>query len=565
MNDCPFVLRGVALLVAVTIGATGCSINPYVEPQLERPGLERDANSDPVYGPGQTIETTPVTVTQVREYARSLQDAYRKAAAGQSQSQTVLDLTTVALAASAIGLAATGGRPETAGLLGLSAGAINLLGNRLLVATRKRIYFQGALALECVIGAAVAHPLANARVQSAAVEIELFAARTDELEVVLDAFESAVGVYREEVERGDIAPSRRSRARRELGSAQGVIEDTRRVLTRARLIQATATALIARIDPLAQILLSKVEQIRLQVDAEVAKSEPDLLTYNDALKALLGSVPSAFLPAEQAQALIGGAQVPELEFSERFSDPQVDQLWLRLQQLRDDVQAAGRTLDAAIAVLAQTPIRYPADLFTHCSLNRPIGAGALRLGRQAIEISRGAAAQLEVGISGGRAPYGAMIAGDQPEGIEVSQEPTRGGATLSVAMSASFTAQAASPVMIQVEDAQGNSRILAIDIAGATMRPTQVRGATTPSAEVALVQRHLISLLGENAVGPNKADGIWGQDTKEAVVRFLSDPNTFEDLKVTPEFLTEFEGIDAPPDFSQKSPEQLIAYMKALI
>ena len=134
------------------ISVSGCAVNPFVGPEMQRPDIvwQKDGNSgkfkpqenDGIYVP------RIVTVGEARLYARSLQDAYRAAAAGQIKSRVALDAAMMGAAAAAIALAATGGGAKTAGLLGLGAGTVGLGGDRFLIATRKRIWFQGALALE---------------------------------------------------------------------------------------------------------------------------------------------------------------------------------------------------------------------------------------------------------------------------------------------------------------------------------------------------------------------------------------------------------------------------------
>ena len=55
-----------------------------------------------------------------------LEDAYRKAATEHGYFRRGLDTTLIATAATAIGIALTGGGAETAGIIGLGGGAVSL-------------------------------------------------------------------------------------------------------------------------------------------------------------------------------------------------------------------------------------------------------------------------------------------------------------------------------------------------------------------------------------------------------------------------------------------------------
>lgn len=119
------------LILAITMIAmlVGCSVfSPYVEPEVPRPGLVRDSEQKIVRDAQQKLQPTHVTVGEAREYARLLQDAYRQKITQLSQLRRLTNATLIGVAASAIGLAATGGATEAIAALGVGGAGLGAMG-----------------------------------------------------------------------------------------------------------------------------------------------------------------------------------------------------------------------------------------------------------------------------------------------------------------------------------------------------------------------------------------------------------------------------------------------------
>ena len=292
------------LRILIVVGLTallvsGCAVNPYVEPEMNRPGVVW-VKSDDVWNKKEDgqggVESRHVTVDQAVLYARSLQDAYRKASAGISRARTGLDALVIGSAVTATGMAVSGGDPETAGLIGLGAATLGFSGDRFLVPIRKRIYFQGALALECVIGAASASSIEGIRSLELSVAEEKVKAALAKVEADLQEFEEHRAAYEE----NDKELSKSGR-RLLFAAFNGANSSIRIANATLRVVNQTKS----RIDPLGSILISKVEGIRIRVDAEVARQEPDLIGYADALRGVLNATPGSAVSNDIRTNLLG--------------------------------------------------------------------------------------------------------------------------------------------------------------------------------------------------------------------------------------------------------------------
>lgn len=268
LSGARMVIGGVMIASAVA----GCTANPYVEAAFPRPGVEHNPDGSRRLNDNQEPIPRYVKVPVALEYVRALQDAYTDAATGQSRLQVALDTTLIGTAAAAIGIAATGGQAETAGLFGIGGGALGLAGTRWLNAAHKRIYLQGALALGCVTNAGtkiqpnLTALLLDQAVSSGRVE----AAKLDE---------AATGF--------EVALAANPADRLQFAAPDMKIAEARMLADQLRQLASAASSYLQSVDPLGQIFINKAVEIRGRINEEIGKAEPELISYNDALKALL--------------------------------------------------------------------------------------------------------------------------------------------------------------------------------------------------------------------------------------------------------------------------------------
>ncbi len=72
------------------------------------------------------------------------------------------------------------------------------------------------------------------------------------------------------------------------------------------------------IDPLGGLLLSKVEEIRIRVDAEIARNEPDPISYQSALNGILAGVPGLVTSTGEQSMVLGGETDPRYRYISQF-------------------------------------------------------------------------------------------------------------------------------------------------------------------------------------------------------------------------------------------------------
>jgi hypothetical protein len=480
--------------------------------------------------------------------------------------RNVIDLTAVAAAATAIGIAVTGGSAETAGIIGLSAAGLTFAGNRLLVVTRKRIWFRGALALECVINAANTHATPNLAAGNLGADL---ASQTSEI----DNLENAIDDFGRQIERvSKIEP------KPDLTAANSAIRKAKTLAKRSHFISEGVIQLMDALNPLGQILLSKVEEIRLRVDTEIAKTEPDLLQYNDALRSLLASSAGGFVTPDVAETLIGKEDVGKkgVEYSAAIppiEDDKFQNSFNKLGEAVDLVKSANAQLEKALDEIMEKPVAYPPDIFSNCDLGSRISDGPLRLSRNKSKVIRGVAVQYEVRISGGRRPYQTVV-DTIPEGIDVQLvDDLQSGAIIELRISAEITRTITSPVIIAVADADGVQRIFMIEfVEGETAEgraePSKSESDTRPvpsTAEIELIRNIQKHLKNEGYdLGPSEIDGQWGTHTRKAICLYFSDTDNFADLKAIEEFKTEFEGETKFPECDEISKDNLIRYISKM-
>lgn len=544
------------LLLVLAGLVVGCAADPYIQAEVPRPGLLRDANGVVVKNAWNEIQPQHVSVPVAREYARLLQDAYRRNAGQQSALRVGLDTTLLGAAAAAIAIAATGGRAETAGLIGISGGALGVAGSRWLNPVHRRIYFQGALALECVVAAATKNQQPNMEVFAITSSINSLNNAILRLEAAATGMESRLAV---EPPAAQIA-----------AAVRGRVALARFQAARLRQFATAAAAFADEAAPLGQILLSKTEEIRIRVDAEVAKSEPDLLGYNEGLQKVLQAVPSGGGGEVKAPAAApAGPPTPQFSaaldgMSKAFRDAFRD-----LETAIDGATLAEAELLTSLKAFKSTDAtRVPGNLFDGCALIERIGAGPMALSRAEQKLAAGSKAQLQARIAGGRQPY-EVVPGLLPSGIAAKViDQTADGATLDIDVAADALKTPGQVVVVAVRDSVGDTRNFVIRMegtaktsnaagsaaakssaarpGGAPVRPVVARPLPAPPAvDDKIAQRIQDFLVTEHGkknfkglddkppLGPAGANGKWSPDTKKAVIAYFNEGDRFDRLKAS--------------------------------
>jgi hypothetical protein len=523
-----------AIGLAALCVVSGCSLfSPFADPRQPRPGLLRDARGVPIKNSNGDVQPTFVSVAQAREYARALQDAYRRKVREQSTLRQVNNSALIALASSAIGVAATGGASSAAAALGISGAGVGAIGQQLVVAIQRQIYTQGGAALECIIGAAsrTPEPAGNARA-------------TQALAGVLSTLGPAKVAYMNALPLLSQCPDPS-----ESGDANAVLTGIWRLLDDSERYALQLQSALETVDGRGQILLSAVEAVRWRVDDELVKSEPDLLAFDNALRQSLESASASYrsapaapaapaappaVPAEAKNALSPFATCPALY--DAVTAAQVNAQALAV--------AVGRATQAMSAVETAAP--YDPSLFSNCSLTNPIGIGALRAEPSETSIGAGSDATLQTMVRGGRAPY-SVPDGTLPTGVAVQAGPAiSDGQIYTVKVTAAAAPKAATPLIVLFNDSTGATttflvRAAAAAGAGGGVAPAPAASGAgsgspaptpppvtsppvVPDARLKKVQDELAA----RHVDAGGTDGVWTPAVRAAVVAFLRsniDPN----------------------------------------
>ena len=553
------------LVSALVIIVSGCAVtNPFVGPDMLRPDMvwkkddrskiympERDTNG--LYKPN------AVSVEQARLYARALQDAYREAATGQVKTRVVLDGIAIVSAATAVGMAATGGSAKTAGLLGLGAGTLMLASDQFLIATRKRIWFQGALALECVIAAA--NTVSGVELSHVLLDTKLQLLRTAN-----SSLESALSRFKKQRSGIGLSGSDQTKADQTVTDAQNILDEGKAIAT-------TVGGSKDRLNTMGQVLLSKVIEIRLRVETEIAKTEPDLLSYDQALKRLLANTQPGFLSEDELALLKAPDTNGKHKLSAPFLDPRLPKAFKSAHADLENAMAAALAarngvVDALEKAIAAGPLKYSDTLFSNCALNESIGLGPLTVSPASqLDLAPNTAATVQAVVRGGQRPY-SIITDALPSGVTASIDASD---RLSVSIP-SATAVAGVPVVVPVKDGQGAVANFIIGFKQSAKGASDTSTATPQPAsqldpDLQRIQNHLITLqvTPPYDLGDSGADGKWGNKTGVAIQRYLRD--NFEDLKGMDEFERQFPDYSAghSPDFSTRSKDQLIKLALSII
>ena len=236
-------------------------------------------------------------------------------------------------------------------------------------------------------------------------------------------------------------------------------------------------------------------------------------------------------------------------------------LQLAVDRAREAVDAAGTSLRESIkAAIAAGPLTFSPDLFTNCTLNQQIGSGPLHLSKATHTLVPGASATVATLVTGGQRPY-IPIMTMLPEGVSAAIDTAD---ILTVSIDSKVAVDGVK-LIVPVRDSRSATVNLYIQFytqqQAGQQSPSDVTPPTSvPDDKVKKIQEKLERA--HKNLGAAGADGLWGEDTKAAVVEYLKE--NFDDLKGIDKFADDFRGMESAPDFSVMNKDKLIAYVLAL-
>lgn len=377
--------KRLSVLLLATVAVAGCStLNPYVDAQMRRPGFDGPSGVERAFGVRTTASEAPtsVSIAQVRQYARSLHNAYVNAVAQQERLNSGAQLSLIPLAATAAGLGITGGSSEAIAVLGLTGAGVTVAGTVAINEERQRIYLAGASALTCI------QDLAN--------DFELAVPFAAEFEPGGRAAEAI-----------DLLIAAQLELRLALASGAPTANEQRRAteaLDASELTLNSAYALQAFLRIPGQILLYRVDEIQDLVNRLIQGTSVDLTTFASTLTGRLGAIQGqlATSPQETPPVINNLTETPDRTGRERIA------------AAITNVEAANNLL---AAVIASSGVAL--DLADRsCITDFPNTSNALSISPEG-GISGPASGQFTANliVTGGTPPYGIIL----PPGVEDPQ------------------------------------------------------------------------------------------------------------------------------------------------
>lgn len=371
-------LKRLSVLLLATVAVAGCStLNPYVDAQMRRPGFDAPSGVERALGVRTTASTVPasVSIPQVRQYARSLHNAYVNAVAQQERLNSGAQLSLIPLAATAAGLGITGGSSEAITVLGLTGAGVTVAGTVAINEERQRIYLAGASALTCI------QDLAND-----------FEAGTIGSASALDELNFAIAqvlVSRADLDRA-LASNRDAELDRLALRVQSESDQTLAVAYRLRTFLSIP----------GQILLYRVDEIQDLVNRLIQGTSVDLTTFASTLSGRLMSLSGVIAPP--------GAPIVDAADDEGPTE------LVGVRARIDEVARANAVLES---VIARSPVNLEL-LDRSCITDFPNTSNALSISPEG-GISGPASGEFTANliVTGGTPPYGIIL----PSGVDDPQ------------------------------------------------------------------------------------------------------------------------------------------------
>ncbi|MEM7443944.1 MAG: hypothetical protein AAF414_11510 [Pseudomonadota bacterium] len=374
-------------IAALAIALSACSsLNPYVDARHARPDLyeQQPASSE---GQDEQRESAEARIADVRQYARTLHDAYVRAVADQERVNTGAQLSLIPLAATAAGLGISGGSSEAITALGLTGAGIAVAGNLVVNEERQRIYLAGAQALTCI------QDLAN--------DFEIALPFADEFEpegsvtIALNQLTVAQRSLRTVLASGNPSQNERDQAAAAMAEANTA--------------RNAAFALRAYLRVPGQILLYRIDEIQDLVNRLIQGTSVDLTAFSSTLASRLASFQGLLSPAlEDGAASPGTPGARALVAPPRTIGAAISQVRAATADLAAILASSGVALD-----LGERSCISDFPNTTNVLSTTPSGAiGGPASGAFAINLI----------VSGGTPPYGIA----PPAGVTVGQRTPMG-------------------------------------------------------------------------------------------------------------------------------------------
>ena len=197
------------------------------------------------------------------------------------------------------------------------------------------------------------------------------------------------------------------------------------------------------INPLGQVLLSKIIEIRLHVESEIVKNEPDLLKYDQAIKNLLANTPSGFQNKFKPEYFSKSGIEEAAAKGFKLEDAP---FYLPVKDVQEAIDAVMTALQEAITA---SSLISSQSFFSECSLSERIGNGQLTVSpSEQLGLTKGTGYVIQVIVSGGKPSY-QVEKSVLPEHVSTSLDEATNRLTVTVTKDA-----AAGKVVIPIKDSQ---------------------------------------------------------------------------------------------------------------
>ncbi len=314
-------------------------------------------------------------------------------------------------------------------------------------------------------------------------------------------------------------------------------------------------------NPMGQILLSKIEGIRLQVDAAISEAEPDLLSVDKAMRdALLAEAQAwgttAKLELETKKSDSSAAR----GFRAPLSDQQ-NKDYSEFLDAESDLIGEHRQLVELFNSVNIRVVSFPPNIFSGCAFNPTAPGEAMIVSPDSFEMGPGQSAVLTAVVSGGSGNYelredtvpaalkGKVAFGDILPG---------GGRQIRIDIASSDALRTGKYVLV-IADKQGDRHRREIVVGIGSKRSSANSGTSNngpgliPVPADPTVKRMQSYLSGQSRVGgdksydPQRLDGQMGPNTRAAMISYISD-NYPNDITVSGKAQLQGIGINSKTD-----------------
>ena len=398
----------------------------------ERPGVRTETTGCLWWKTEIQVPTGFVSRDAATAYGTGVAEVFDNRASALGNGRATLNSLVIGVAASAVGMAATGGAAVPIAALGLAGAGTAAIGQQWIIPAHALIYSRGAQAVLCVVDKAKRQPAPSDPVASVAGAIDELNKRLADLGQAIDTSQG-------------LSPADRQKAEE--------------YYAQARAFSASALESVGYSDPLGGVVVTTVDQIRANVEYEIAKSEPDTLSFNETLKNNLRS--SAGIGGGEQPTVPPVSPPPSLSTPNKAAQALGETPQDVVTDAMNKVAVALSVVKASVTVL-KGPSVPPADLFTGCAIG-DLGAKPLTISPATMSLAASTSYQVQAFVSGGTSPY-SVTPNTVPAKVTATIDNTTsiGDAKILSVTIDSSAATTTSTIVVNVTDSSGAGKTLVI-------------------------------------------------------------------------------------------------------